>query len=99
MNLGTTIKTLRKRKRLGQKTLAAACGVTHTYLSQVENNRKRPSPDLMDALARELEVPVPILYFLSMDDQDVDPNKAQAFEVLKKPIDAMIEAFFIETQS
>jgi putative transcriptional regulator len=47
LELGSTIKALRKVKGIKQYELAAQLGITGTYLSQVENNLQKPSLDLL----------------------------------------------------
>ena len=43
MNLGETIKLLRKRNGLNQSQLAELCEITVTYLSLIENGKKEPT--------------------------------------------------------
>jgi transcriptional regulator with XRE-family HTH domain len=96
MNLGTTIKNLRKRKGIDQKSLAEICEITAPYLSQIENSKKNPSPDLMESIAKALNIPVPAIYFLAMETSDIDPKKVEAYRLISKPVIAMIEEFFVQ---
>ncbi|WP_373262779.1 helix-turn-helix domain-containing protein, partial [Bacteroides thetaiotaomicron] len=43
MNIGKIIKETRKSKGLKQQSFAKMCGITQTYLSQIENNVKDPT--------------------------------------------------------
>ena len=45
MNLGLSIRKLRKERvpQLTQAEYAATIGISQTYLSQIESNKKKPS--------------------------------------------------------
>ena len=66
MNPGWIIKMLRTVDGLSQSALAERIGVTRVYLSQVENNRKKPGLPFLRAASKELDVPLALL--LSDDD-------------------------------
>lgn len=53
---GTRIRALRTARRIAQVDLARMAGVSPSYLNLIEHNRRRAGPDLLDALARALEV-------------------------------------------
>jgi len=62
MQIGKTIKNIRTSKNISQKELAFKLGVTPVYLSMVENNAKTPSLNLLERIAKTLEIPVAILF-------------------------------------
>ncbi len=62
MNVGSNIKLIRTQKKLTQKKLAEEAGITHNYLSMIENNAKVPSLNLIQKLAKILETPLAILF-------------------------------------
>lgn len=95
MNIGQSIKKLRKDKLLSQSDLASNAGITQTYLSQIENGVKNASTDVLNKIAFELDIPLPILYWYSLEREDIKPSKHKAYMFLKPSIDAMIEQFFI----
>jgi transcriptional regulator with XRE-family HTH domain len=80
MQLGTAIKDLRQESGLRQKELASRVDVTQSYLSQIENDRKEPNLSTLRRIAQELGVSLPILFFLSMDEDDVRPDRKEAFD-------------------
>jgi transcriptional regulator with XRE-family HTH domain len=53
---GPAVVRLREAAGLSQAQLAEQSGIAAPYLSQLENGRKRPSPDVAARLARELGV-------------------------------------------
>lgn len=94
MDLGIKIKQIRKQKSLTQDAFAKACGITQTYLSQIENNIKEPNLATLKKISEVLNVPLPILFFLSMDDNDVDPKKREAFKLVNPSINSLVNEFF-----
>ena len=57
-DLGGTIRALRQERRLSTVTLAKACGVSTSLISQVERGLTSPSLDVLWAIARALDVPI-----------------------------------------
>ena len=94
MDLGTTIKKIRQQKGIRQNSLAEIIGITQTYLSQIENNVKEPNLSTLRKISKELNLPLPILFFLSLDDRDIKPEKRIAYNLLAPSIKAMITEFF-----
>lgn len=75
MNLGNSIKAFRKGRKLSQSDLAGMCGITSTYLSLVENGKKEPTIALIKVIAEKLVVPLPILIFSAITDEDIPVEK------------------------
>lgn len=66
MDLGQTIKSIRKQKGLKQNQFAALCDITQAYLSQIENNLKEPNLSTLKVISNNLETPLPILFFFHL---------------------------------
>jgi len=96
MNIGQSIKKLRKAKGINQVTFAEFVGITQTYLSQIENGHKEPSTYVLNLISEELEIPLPILFWFSVEETDIIPKKKQAFKTLKPAVDALLKEFFID---
>jgi transcriptional regulator with XRE-family HTH domain len=94
MDLGTTIKNIRKQKGQTQSELASSCGITQTYLSQIEGNLKEPNLATLKTVSENLKIPLPILFFLSMTEDDVQPNKRKAFQIVSPSIKSLVNEFF-----
>ncbi len=60
---GPAIKALREVKGWGSRTFAAESGISHGYLSNIENpdRRHRATGELLETFARLLEVPVAVI--------------------------------------
>jgi len=94
MNLGTVIKNIRKQKGKTQSEFASVCGITQTYLSQIEGNLKEPNLSTLKEISNNLDVPLPILFFLSLDENDVNPEKRKAFEIINPSVKSLVSEFF-----
>lgn len=94
MNLGNTIKDIRKHKGYTQGDFAMECGITQTYLSQIENNQKEPNLSVLKKIAEKLVVPLPILFFLSITEEDVQPEKSEMFNTISPTVKNIINEIF-----
>ncbi len=94
MDLGNVIKNIRKQKGLTQNEFASLCGITQTYLSQIERNLKEPNLSTLKSISEKLNIPLPILFFLSMTEDDVQPNKRKAFEIVSPSVKSLVNEFF-----
>lgn len=93
MNLGNTIKEIRKRKGLKQNELAEKSHITQAYLSKIESNSKEPTISSLKSIAESLNIPLPILFFHAMTIDDVEPQKRDAFQIIFPSLKGMIESF------
>jgi transcriptional regulator with XRE-family HTH domain len=56
--VGELVRDWRQRRRRSQMHLALEIGVSPRHLSFVETGRSKPSPELVESIAEELEVPL-----------------------------------------
>jgi transcriptional regulator with XRE-family HTH domain len=94
MDLGETIKIIRKQKGIKQNTFAELCNITQAYLSQIENNLKEPNLSTLRKIAEKLSVPLPILFFLSMNEEDVASDKKEAYTMIAPSVKSLLNQFF-----
>ena len=94
MDLGLAIKSIRKQKGLKQNQFAELCEITPSYLSQIENNNKEPNLSILKIISNNLGTPLPILFFLSLDNDDVKPEKKEAFKMIAPSINSLVNQFF-----
>ena len=94
MDLGTTIKKIRKQKNITQEVFAKDCDITQTYLSQIENNQKEPNLSKLKTISEKLDVPLPIIFYLSLNDEDVPEEKRKAFEMVNPSVKSLVHEFF-----
>ncbi len=60
--LGEHIREQRRQAELSMRKLADLAGVSNPYLSQIERGLKKPSAEILQQLARALEVSAESLY-------------------------------------
>ena len=94
MNVGEAIKHLRKQRDIKQMEFCKMVGITQPYLSQVEKGHKKPSLEVLEDIANAFNVPLPILFWFTVEESDVDEIKIEAYRILKPTIDTMISTVF-----
>lgn len=72
--IGKTLKRLRAAAGIRQGDFAVRLGITQSYLSTVEAERKTPSPELVEKIAREFGIPAAGLYSMAASADDVKPE-------------------------
>ncbi len=95
MQIGNTIKELRQKKRFKQVEFAESCGLSQSYLSLIEKGKKQPTLSILKKIASILEVPMPVLVFFSLDKDDIDDSKKEAYRLLEPSIKGLISDVFI----
>ncbi len=75
-DLGTFIRDRRRDARLSLRRLSELAGVSNPYLSQIERGLRKPSADVLQQLARALQVSAETLYVRAgiLDPRDGEPN-------------------------
>lgn len=94
MDIGTAIRTLRRKECLLQEEFAKRVGISQTYLSQIEKGHKKPSMDVLEAMAKDLKLPLPLMFWFGVDESDIEETKREAYRILKPSIDALISSIF-----
>jgi transcriptional regulator with XRE-family HTH domain len=94
MNLGTSISELRKARNIKQNELAGLCNITQAYLSLIENNKKEPNLSILKEIASKLNVPLPVIFFLSIDKSDIPTGKEEIYEAITPTLKKLIENVF-----
>lgn len=56
------VKFYRKQSKLTQAQLAEKCGIATNYLGEIEQEKKFPSVEVIEAIAAELGIPEYILF-------------------------------------
>jgi transcriptional regulator with XRE-family HTH domain len=82
MNLGKAIKFCRTQKDMTQAQLARRTGLSVSYISLLEQNKRDPAFSTVEKIAHELAVPTNILLFLAADPQELSPLDRELAEKL-----------------
>lgn len=94
MNIGNAIKQLRLKRSLNQGDFANQIGITQSYLSQIERGYKKPSMEVLENMAKDLNLPLPIMFWFGVELEDIQEKKIEAYKMLKPSIDALISSLF-----
>ena len=86
MEIGTTIRTIRKERGLSQKALAEKSGISANALCSIEKEKSFPSKETIKAISHSLQVPVGYLLFASITEDDIPQDKLPVFNALREPI-------------
>ena len=94
MKLGSTIQKIRKEKQLTQSEFSKKCGITQTYLSQIENDLKEPNLSTLKNIGEQLSLPLPILFFLALTEDDIQPDKRKGYDIIGPAVKSLVNEFF-----
>ena len=61
-DLGSFIRDQRRNARLSLRKLSDMAGISNPYLSQIERGLRKPSADILQAIARALQISSETLY-------------------------------------
>ncbi len=75
MNIGATIRAIRKRKKLTIPQLCEGTGLSKGFISNVENNKTSPSIATLESIAAFLKVPLP--YLLLHEEQRMQVTRKE----------------------
>lgn len=98
MNIGKTIRDLRKEREYTQLEFAKLCSITQTSLSLIENNQTRPNPETMKKITDSLNVPESYIYLLSIDQKDIPQNKQFLFNKLYPSVKDMLKNLLLDDE-
>lgn len=96
MEIGRAIKNLRESKGIKQRELSDLCKITQTYLSLIENEKKKPNLVLIEKISYHLGIPLPVVFFQSLTEEDVESSKKEMFRLMAPTINNLIKSVFIE---
>lgn len=82
MEIGQVIKLLIKKRGLKQVEVAEKIGKSTTALSQIINGTYKPQSDTLEKLSQVLNVPVAVIHFLSISEEDVPKENLPLFRNL-----------------
>jgi XRE family transcriptional regulator, regulator of sulfur utilization len=97
MDLGGTIRKIRKAKRIIQIDFSAKCEISQTYLSEIENNKKTPNIKILERMCKCLEIPLPFLLFASYEENDIKiiPSRKREFAFLANDLRNIVEDLYV----
>ncbi len=75
-DLGEFIREQRRRDRLSLRKLSELAGISNPYLSQIERGLRKPSAEILQAIARGLRISAETLYVRAgiLDEREEDAD-------------------------
>ena len=86
MELGNTIREIRTKKGITQKDLAERSGLSANALCNIEKGYTFPPKETIKAICDALEIPVSLLLFSCITEDDIPSGKKEVFYALREPI-------------
>lgn len=96
MNIGTQIQKIRRKNNISQGQLAKDCGITQTYLSLIEHNKKDPNISLLKVITAKLNIPLSLLLLMSLDKEDIPKDKSEFFNEIAPEISPIIISLLLK---
>lgn len=82
MKIGKALKLCRSARDLSLEVVAERAGISTSYLSRLENDKREPSLALIGKVAEALNIPVPVVVFLAAEPGELkgmDKHTEQRF--------------------
>jgi transcriptional regulator with XRE-family HTH domain len=89
MEFGRTISSLREKWGIEQKDLAKAIGVSKSYISIIENGRRKPSMRVLTKIAEYFELP--ISFFMYQASKSSGTAKSKKAKEALQIVDSIIQ--------
>ncbi len=82
-DLGDFIRDQRRTARLSLRKLSELAGISNPYLSQIERGLRKPSAEILQAIARALRISAETLYVRAGILEDRDESQDLVAEILR----------------
>lgn len=86
MNYGKAIKIIRSAKDINQKELARLTNLDPSYISLIENNKRKPTLNTLEKISEELAVPIPLITFLSSEENELSHFSGEQMEKIGREL-------------
>ena len=94
MTIGQVIKLLLKKKNITQIDLAKQIGKSTTAVSQIIRGQYNPTSETLEKISKALDVPVPVIHFLTISDDDIPEDKKQLYNLLAPSMNKFLYDIF-----
>ncbi len=72
MQVGESLKKLRNRRSLTLEDVSTITGLSVSYISCLERNKRNINFTTLEKIAKAISVPLPVIIFISASDDDFD---------------------------
>ena len=84
-DLGGFIRDQRRTARLSLRKLSELAGISNPYLSQIERGLRKPSAEILQAIAKALRISAETLYVRAGILEERDGDADLVAEILRNP--------------
>lgn len=99
MDIGNSIRLLRKKRGFNQGAFSEQVGITQSYLSQLEKGHKKPSIEVLESISNSLNTPLPIIFWFTITENDVCDEKKHIYKEVKPLVDKLIDSLFQQNRT
>jgi transcriptional regulator with XRE-family HTH domain len=98
-DLGEFIRDQRRNARLSLRKLSELAGISNPYLSQIERGLRKPSAEILQAIARALQISSETLYVRAgileerTDNQDLAAAILRDITISERQKQALVEIY------
>lgn len=71
MKIGNAIKLSRSSKGMTLSSLSEKTGLSSSYLSMVESEKRKPTLESLEKISSSLNIPLPLLVFLAAEKDEL----------------------------
>lgn len=86
MELGSTIRRLRKERKMTAKSVAQKAGISFNALSAIEKNRSFPTKATLYKICQAIEMPLYLVLIECVTIDDIPPERREVFQAIWTPI-------------
>ncbi|GEN77501.1 helix-turn-helix domain-containing protein [Chryseobacterium hagamense] len=94
MTIGDVIKLLLKKKNITQLQLAEKIGKSTTAISQIVKGQYSPTTETLEKISKVVDVPVPVMHFLTISENDIPEDKKQLYNLLAPSMNKFLNEIF-----
>lgn len=100
MNVGQAIRLCRIKRGASQGAVARQASCSISYLSMLENNKRDLTLSTLSRLAQALQIPVGLLFFLALEQEDLGPiDEKTAGKLIQSVLASLAKPTNATTQS
>ncbi len=90
MDIGNSIRLIRKKRGISQIGLAEQCNISQTSLCLIETCAKRPSERTIKRICDVLQIPESLVYLLAIQYTDIPDHKREVYEMVFPSIKSLV---------
>lgn len=94
MKIHEVINKLLNSRGISQKELSKKIGKSQTAVSQLLSGKYNFSESTLIKISDVLEIPVPILQFLALDESDIPEHKKELYRMLNPSMKRFLDEIF-----